>query len=357
MTDLTAIMERLKQNEDITRKFHDIETRILTILDFTDLFEVLLTQIKEKFKVPYAWLSMIEKSDVSSLIYSLESSEMLKERLNIIDRKRFFTLVGAGTEPLLANDNLKPYYRLLPKDYKYFIKSIAIAPIWLDGEIIGSLNQADFSPRRFQPGIDTSCLKQLAVKVSLCLSNVTAHEKIRFMAYRDPLTKLLNRRVMESALKREMNRSRRYGSTLSVVFVDLDDFKKTNDRYGHDHGDALLQYVARKLLDMSRDADLVARFAGDEFVLILPETPAENAQILMKRVKAYLYEHPLELGELHIPAAISFGVASTEDPQANTAARILKRADERLYHAKAEKKAQMIDPNSTPRHPQIQRRP
>ena len=218
MTDLSAIIERLKQNEDVTRKFHEIETRILTILDFSDLFEVLLTQIREKFKVPYAWLSMIEKSEVSTLIHALESSEIIKDRLNIIDRKSFFSLVDSNMHPLLVNEDLKPYYKLLPKDYKYFIKSIAIAPISLDGEIIGSLNQADFSSKRFQPGIDTSRLEQLAIKVSLCLSNVTAHEKIRFLAYHDPLTKLLNRRVIESVLKRELNRSKRYGSILSVVF-------------------------------------------------------------------------------------------------------------------------------------------
>ena len=338
MTDLSAIIERLKQNEDVTRKFHEIETRILTILDFSDLFEVLLTQIREKFKVPYAWLSMIEKSEVSTLIHALESSEIIKDRLNIIDRKSFFNLVDSNMHPLLVNEDLKPYYKLLPKDYKYFIKSIAIAPISLDGEIIGSLNQADFSSKRFQPGIDTSRLEQLAIKVSLCLSNVTAHEKIRFLAYHDPLTKLLNRRVIESVLKRELNRSKRYGSILSVVFLDLDDFKKVNDRYGHDIGDSLLQYVAEQLLDMSRDPDVVARFAGDEFVFILPETPSENAVILMERVKDYLYTHPLEVGELRIPAAISFGVASTEDPQANNTSRILKRADEMLYKAKAEKK-------------------
>jgi len=338
MTDLSAIIERLKQNEDVTRKFHEIETRILTILDFSDLFEVLLTQIREKFKVPYAWLSMIEKSEVSTLIHALESSEILKDRLNIIDRKSFFNLVGSKMHPLLVNEDLKPYYKLLPKDYKYFIKSIAIAPISLDGEIIGSLNQADFSSKRFQPGIDTSRLEQLAIKVSLCLSNVTAHEKIRFLAYHDPLTKLLNRRVIESVLKRELNRSKRYGSILSVVFLDLDDFKKVNDRYGHDIGDSLLQYVAEQLLDMSRDSDVVARFAGDEFVFILPETPSENAVTLMERVKDYLYTHPLEVGELRIPAAISFGVASTEDPQANNTSRILKRADEMLYKAKGKKK-------------------
>jgi diguanylate cyclase (GGDEF)-like protein len=341
MTNLADIVERLRRNEEITRKFNEIEARILTILDFRDLFEVLLEQIREKFKVPYAWISLIESCELSALIRSLESSEILKGRLNLIDRSSFFGLVGAGCHAILSNQDLTPFDRLLPKDHRYFIKSIAIVPIALDGEIIGSLNQADFSPRRFQPGIDGSSLEQLAVKVSICLSNVTAHEKLRFLAYHDPLTGLLNRRVMESILSRELNRSKRYGSRLSVVFLDLDDFKGVNDRYGHDHGDELLKHVARILLEMSRDSDIVARFAGDEFVFILPETPSENAEILMRRIQETLDQRPLIIGGQAIPASFSFGVASTEDAVPRSPLQILKLADEVLYRAKERKKKRL----------------
>nr|MBC8246020.1 DUF484 family protein [Deltaproteobacteria bacterium] len=198
MTDIATIIERLKQNEEITKKFHEIETRILSIVNFRDLFEVLLVLIKEKFNVPYVWISMIDQSEVSSLIQSLETSESLKEKINIIAREDFLNLIGRRLNPLLANQDIEPFKKLLPKNQNYFIKSIAVAPISLDGEIIGSLNQADFSRSRFQPGIDTSRLEQLAVKVSLCLSNVTAHEKLKFLAFHDPLTGLLNRRVMET---------------------------------------------------------------------------------------------------------------------------------------------------------------
>ena len=125
---------------------------------------------------------------------------------------------------------MKPYQKLFPKNKKYYIQSIAVAPLSLDGDIIGSLNQADFSPLRFKPGIDTSLLEQLALKVSLCLSNVTAHEKLRFLAYHDPLTGLLNRRVMEVVLKREFARSKRYSRPLSLVFIDMDYFKQINDK-------------------------------------------------------------------------------------------------------------------------------
>ena len=78
---------------------------------------MLLAQIREQFKVPYAWLSMIGQSDVPALIQSLESSENLREHLNIIDRESFLAIAGTGMRPLLANQNLKRYHKLLPEDH------------------------------------------------------------------------------------------------------------------------------------------------------------------------------------------------------------------------------------------------
>ncbi|MCD4683361.1 MAG: DUF484 family protein, partial [Bacteroidales bacterium] len=191
--------ELARRNEETTRKFFEIEKRILSILNYKDLFEVLLAEIKKKFGMPSAWISIIDKSEVTSFIEQLESSEAIKKHMNIIDKNTFLKLVGTKTTPLLINNNLKAYSKLTPRQDKYSIRSMAISPISLDGEIIGSLNQAHISPEHFKPGLDTSSLEQLAVKVSFCLSNVTAHEKLKFLAYSDPLTGLLNRRAMESA--------------------------------------------------------------------------------------------------------------------------------------------------------------
>ena len=337
------LIEQLKHNDEITRKFFEIEKRILSILNYKDLFEVLLKEIKLKFNMPYAWISIIEKSELFNFIQSLETSETLNKRINIIDRKTFYNLVGTKTTPLLINDNLRAFSKLLPRHEKQRIRSIAISPISLDGEIIGSLNQAHISPGHFKPGLDTSSLEQLAVKVSFCLSNVTAHEKLKFLAYSDPLTGLLNRRAMENALKREFSREKRYQRVLSVAFIDLDDFKSVNDFYGHDWGDELLKYVANQLLHISRDTDVVARFAGDEFIVILPETSAVSTKNLMNRLKDYFIMHPLNKAGTSIPVSISFGVASTEDKSIENPTLLLKKADEMLYRAKAARKTSSID--------------
>lgn len=338
MPNFNDLLETLKKNEEIAQKFHEIEVKVLAILDFTDLFEVLLTEIKEKFQVPYVWLTFLETGEVPYLIGQLDSSALLKAHLNIVPQDIFHTLVHNRTKPLLVNHHLKPYFKLLPPHKKYFIKSMAIAPIKIDGQIVGSLNQADFSHDRFSPGIDTSLLERLAIKVSLCLANVIAHEKLKFLAYHDPLTGLLNRRVMTSILKRELQRAIRYNAPLSVVFLDVDEFKATNDTHGHDLGDQLLAYLAKELCLMVRESDVVARFAGDEFVIILPETTDDHAEELMIRIQTHFTTNPLRAKNEVIPVSISYGVSSNRNKDITNTTELLKEADNALYQMKALRK-------------------
>ena len=93
MTDLTTIIEILQHNEKIARRFFEIEKRVLTVLNYSDLFEVLLAEIRQQFKVPYAWMTLIEKSEISNFIQQLESSDRLKARLNMVSKDTFVKLV------------------------------------------------------------------------------------------------------------------------------------------------------------------------------------------------------------------------------------------------------------------------
>ena len=337
------LLETLRINEEIAQRFYETEISILSILNFRDLFEKLLTEIREKFGVPYVWISMIDKSEVSDLLQSLESSKILKERLNVIDKNTFLNLVENETKPILISGDLKPYYQLLPQGQMYFIRSLAIAPITLDGEIIGSLNQADLSRLRYRPGMDTRLLERLAVKVSICLSNVTAHEKLKWFAWRDPLTGLLNRRVMEKVLQREYKRAVRYKSHLTLAFLDLDDFKVVNDKYGHDRGDELLRYVADVLEELTRDSDVVSRYAGDEFVIILPGTSTNESLLLIQRLQDYFLKNPMDVDGEQIPISISFGLSSMGDVGVSNPTSLLKKADEMLYNAKKQKQQQSLE--------------
>jgi len=328
------LIERLERNEEIARRFFDVEVSILSIFNFKELFENLLTEIKKKFEIPYVWLSLIEGSPITHLIRDLQASELLKNRLNILDQGTFSALIGHRKDPLLLNDDLTPFYRLFPDHEKYLIRSLAITPITHQGEVIGSFNCGDFSPDRYQPGMDVSLLERLGVKLSICISNVTAHERVRMAASRDPLTGLINRRVMESVLKREFTRALRYNHPLALAFMDLDDFKFINDRYGHDVGDHVLRHVGHQIVQMSRESDVVARYAGDEFIIILPGTKYDKAGQMMNRLSQYLLQKPFIQDGKPIRLSLSFGIAQIHDPGVQDPASMIKRADERLYDAK-----------------------
>jgi len=150
----------------------------------------------------------------------------------------------------------------------------------------------------------------------------------------DSLTGLANRRTAEEQLIREMARARRRKAPLTVVTFDLNNFKMTNDRYGHPAGDLVLRAFAQKLTDRRRGEDLVVRMGGDEFLLLLPECPADQVPTLLARLR------PCEANfqGIRLPVEFSSGLASYEAPE--TAESFLERADRALYADKRARKLQ-----------------
>ncbi|MGZ3580361.1 MAG: sensor domain-containing diguanylate cyclase [Syntrophales bacterium] len=336
MSKVKEIIETFNQNQEIAQKFFEIETSVLSILNFKDFLERLLTEIQDKMEMPYVWMSLIEESDFTDMLHKSATSEILRERTGLIEKDLFLKVIRNKTEPILVNDDLMTFHALIPHQYKHHIQSLAIAPLTLDGGIIGSLNQGDSSRFRYRPDMDATLLKRLATIVSICLSNVMAHEKLNFLASIDSLTGLLNRRVLEHIVKREFDRAVRYRTPLTIVFLDVDDFKMVNDLYGHDVGDDVLKYVATQLLSMTRASDVVARFAGDEFIVILPNTPVDEASEFAIRLQTFFINHPLSFGGTPIRISVSYGLSNLEDG-AYDAMSLLKKADKMLYRAKMEK--------------------
>lgn len=334
-----TIIERFREIEQLAEKFHLLETRILGVLNLRDFFQILQEQIGDIFDVPHVWFSLIRDEDAAAPIYRAAQSSRMREQLNLIGRDQFAKLFAHPEKPLLENENLIPYQAILPELNKFHFRSLAMVPVSINGKLVGSLNLADSSAQRFHPGYNPIHLERLAVKVSLFLSNVTAHENLQYLAFHDPLTDLHNRRAMEQTLEREFARAQRYCSHLSVAFVDLDLFKPVNDTYGHDCGDALLKYLADGMVQMSRQSDMVTRLAGDEFVLLLPETVLAQAQILLQRMAEQFVEQPMQWQGGQIPIRISFGIASVQEDNLQTAEDLLKLADVRLYQKKKQRQA------------------
>jgi diguanylate cyclase (GGDEF)-like protein len=332
-----SLLARLKENEAVAQKFNEIEISILTILNFQDFFEKLLFEISDKFSIPHIWISIIKERSIAKQLQDIQDSKLLMTSTAFISKEKFLAITKNRLKPLLANENIAAFHALVPKISGYDIGSIAIAPITLDGEVVGSINQADKDKKRFEPGIDTSLLEQLALKVSLCLSNVTAHEQLKFLAFHDSLTGLLNRGVMERILEREFLRAKRYQTDLTLLFLDLDDFKSINDTFGHDNGDRALCLVADQLTQLKRDSDIVARFAGDEFVVILPSTSKAQAKHYCNRIKKNLTSAPLSANDKDFYVKLSYGISTISEKGIDSSKALLKAADKRLYLAKQNK--------------------
>jgi len=144
---------------------------------------------------------------------------------------------------------------------------------------------------------------------------------------------------MERILEREYLRATRYKTDLSLIFLDLDDFKTINDTAGHDVGDQALRLVADTLTRLKRDSDIVARFAGDEFVVILPSTDKSETEYYIKRVEAYLDSYPMTHENDRFFIKMSHGISAVSDLGIKDHHSLLKAADQLLYLEKAKKKS------------------
>ncbi len=149
-------------------------------------------------------------------------------------------------------------------------------------------------------------------------------------AYRDGLTGLINRGALEDQLRRHWEASRRHGTSLSVLIVDLDRFKEINDTHGHPAGDEALRRTASVLTRSVRGSDIVARYGGDEFVVAAPACPPESATLLALRFRAGLAAPSRPA----IPLTLSAGIAGTDGTEPARLDDLLQRADQALYFAK-----------------------
>lgn len=164
---------------------------------------------------------------------------------------------------------------------------------------------------------------------------VEARENMRFQATHDPLTSLWNRGVIEEFLGREIRRSRRENSCTVVILCDVDHFKQVNDQYGHNIGDDVLRELARRLQRSVRSYDMVGRFGGEEFLVILNRCDPGTAMTRAENLRAIVAKKPFQTRANPLPITISVGVALSCDFLQENPDEILAAVDEALYAAKS----------------------
>ena len=159
------------------------------------------------------------------------------------------------------------------------------------------------------------------------------YSQTRFLSVTDPLTGLYNRRHFEDTLEREFLRASRYNNHLSFAIIDVDFFKKVNDTYGHSTGDYVLKEVAYLILQNLRKTDMVFRYGGEEFAVIITETPKEKAIVPLERLRKAVEEYPFSYNSQNINITISIGISEVCE-NITTVHQLFDDADKALYKAK-----------------------
>jgi diguanylate cyclase (GGDEF)-like protein len=217
------------------------------------------------------------------------------------------------------------------------IKSYVLVPLNARGRSMGVLalgsGQGPYDDQAVQK------LKPLADAVALAFDNVRLFQKTRELSITDEVTPLYNFRFFHQILDRELKLVDRYKSELSLIFVDLDRFKPINDQWGHLRGSRVLREVGFLLRAVVRETDYPARYGGDEFVVILPQTDHASAVALGEKLRALIEDHTF-LQEEGIDARIglSLGIASYPS-DAKTKEALIRLADQRMYEDKGERKS------------------
>jgi diguanylate cyclase (GGDEF)-like protein len=228
------------------------------------------------------------------------------------------------------------------------LKSVALVPLLRNKRLIGSLNLGSCDPSRFTPAHGTDFVEHMASIIAICLENVISNEMLKFIGLTDSLTGVYNRRYLDRRLVEEIGRARRQGYRISCLYIDIDHFKQVNDRVGHQGGDDVLREVASRIRTELRMSDALARFGGEEFVVLLIDADLDSAGLVANRIRAGVADRPVELARGgQVAVSVSIGVATLDDFERDhaiegVAQHLVAQADAALYQAKENGRNQVV---------------
>jgi len=337
LTDISEIKKAEAQIVEYTRQLEalfDIGITANGTLDVDDLLDRVLKKVLQ--------VSNFEAGGI--YLFDRQSNELvLKSHFGIpqrfvdrIERARategFTTRIALSGKPLFVPDvNLNE--RLLRTGIRIAgIQSFATLPIMAKEQILGIMAVASREPRQFTHST-VHLLGTICSQIALAIDNAQLYERALHLAYTDGLTGLHNRRYLLEQMEREFARAKRNGSSLSMIMMDLDGLKMINDRLGHNEGDRVLQELGRLIKGNTRASDVAARWGGDEFVVLAPDTASRPARRIAERIRAKAEQCKPISSEEATPITVSVGVATYPEHAANLT-ELIKHADEAMYNAK-----------------------
>jgi diguanylate cyclase (GGDEF)-like protein len=247
-------------------------------------------------------------------------------------------VMAARSRELILTDDITAYQKpIIRKSALNFTSNYknpacAIVPLICQNEVVGVLNLADKVEGGGFDRYDVAIIELFGQLVGASIGNIKLFEKMRHQAAVDGLTGLANHRTFYEILERELFRCRRYGGLISLIMIDIDNLKEINDTFGHHAGDKVIRAVSRKIQECIRQIDTAARYGGDEFAVILPNTSLADAVVAAERMVDTVRHSPVTWKKDQINPSISIGLGQYDaDSDPEDAASC---SDKALYMAK-----------------------
>lgn len=338
---LESMIERIQQNSATLSKFQAFEMRLLNLNSLSEMIDHILEEAKLYFDLDVISLCLIdEKNEIHRFLVEDGYAGAADKGLILLDNRELLTATfGFAHRPYIGAyksskcDNFFLHVEDKPA-------SVAITPLNRGGNYLGTLNLGSYNLGRFANNMATDFVEHLVSIVGVCLENNLNSETIKRTSFVDTLTGVNNRRFFEQRVGEELGRCQRNGDPISCLFMDIDFFKSVNDTHGHQVGDFVLARVANEIKSQLRNNDVLTRYGGEEFVVLLTNINDAKALEIAERIRKAIQSLANVFNDIAIPVTISIGSATylpntiTGLNSSEVAQHLIKLSDAALYEAK-----------------------
>lgn len=310
----------------------------INCLDMKKITDICVKQIPKLIDARLASLYIIEDQTDMLCLQGHNHPFLINNIVSLNQHPAPPMVTAARTKKLLHVDDIETYSKpLIRKNQRQFAqnyekKCCIIAPLICQGRVVGVLNLADkLEHDRFNSD-DIATIELFRQLLGSSIGNIKLFGKIQHQARTDGLTGLANHRTFYDLLEKEQRRIQRYGGQISLIMADIDNLKPINDKQGHRAGDLAIRHVSKKIKDCIREIDTAARYGGDEFAIILPNTSLADAIVVANRMVREISESVIRWEGQELKMSVSIGVGQYDsdfNPE-----EITKSVDAALYSAK-----------------------
>jgi two-component system, cell cycle response regulator len=338
---LAILKDEARANEQIHRRAHQRHLRLLQAASLGELLRAMIEGLRAAYALDAVTLVIRDLNHEIRQLYTAENPHqpppagvIFAESLQGLARQ-YNTLNGPWLGPFIGSD----HGLIFPGDTD--LGSCALLPLRRHEDLIGCLNLGSRDAARFTRHHATDFLQQLGDIAAVCLENAVNRSRLVRSGITDVLTGLYNRRYLQHRLVDELARARRDGRPLACIMLDVDHFKRVNDRWGHPAGDAVLAQTAHVVREQCRDSDVPVRYGGEEFAVLLPGADSREGMRVAERIRCEVEASPFVLpGGEELSLTVSLGVSHLDAGQVEgdlkpLGERLVAEADVQLYRAKA----------------------